>query len=250
MRSDMSDVLRVEGLVAGYADLAVVRDLRLSVGPNEIVALLGANGAGKTTTLLTISGLLAPMAGEIVFLDHRIDRLQAHNIARLGVGHVTSDRALFYGLTTRENLALGTRKGGLPLDAVLDWFPALEGFLDRRTGLLSGGEQQMVALARALVGRPRLLMVDEMSLGLAPLIVDRLLDRLRQLASEAGFSVLLVEQHVNLALDLADRVYVLSRGMVTYEGSPTELRKNPELVEAAYLGTPTAASAHVNGGPI
>ena len=239
----MSDVLRVEGVVAGYADLAVVRDLRLSVGESEIVALLGANGAGKTTTLLAISGLLAPMAGEIWFLDRRIDRLQAHNIARLGVGHVTSDRALFYGLTTRENLQLGAPKGGLQLESVLEWFPALEGLLERRTGLLSGGEQQMVALARALVGRPRLLMVDEMSLGLAPIIVDRLLERLRQLANEAGFSVLLVEQHVNLALDLADRVYVLSRGVVSYEGSPTELRQRPELIEAAYLGTPTAQTS-------
>ena len=236
----MSDVLKVTGLVAGYADLAVVRDLHLSVGENEIVALLGANGAGKTTTLLAISGLVVPMDGEVRFLDHRINGLPAHRIARLGVGHVTSDRALFYGLTTRENLELGTRKGGLALEAVLEWFPALEALLNRRTGLLSGGEQQMVALGRALIGRPRLLMVDEMSLGLAPVIVDRLLERLRELANETGFSILLVEQHVNLALDLADRVYVLSRGSVTYEGSPEELRQKPELVEAAYLGTAAA----------
>ena len=236
----MSDVLRVTGLVAGYADLAVVRDVHLSVGENEIVALLGANGAGKTTTLLAISGLVVPMDGEVRFLDNRINGLPAHRIARLGVGHVTSDRALFYGLTTRENLELGTRKGGLTLEAVLEWFPALEALLNRRAGLLSGGEQQMVALGRALIGRPRLLMVDEMSLGLAPVIVDRLLERLRELANETGFSILLVEQHVNLALDLADRVYVLSRGSVTYDGSPEELRQKPELVEAAYLGTASA----------
>jgi branched-chain amino acid transport system ATP-binding protein len=237
----MSDVLRVDGLVTGYADLVVVRDLCLSVGESEIVAVLGANGSGKTTTLLTISGLLAPKRGEIWFLDRRIDGLPAHKVARLGVGHVTSDRALFPGLTTRENLELGSGKGGLGLDAVLEWFPALQWLLDRRVGLLSGGEQQMLALGRALIGRPRLLMVDEMSLGLAPVIVDQLLERIRELASQTGFSILLVEQHVPIALDLADRVYVLSRGRVTYEGPPSELREKPELIEAAYLGATSIA---------
>jgi branched-chain amino acid transport system ATP-binding protein len=226
----MSDVLRVEGLVAGYADLVAVRDLHLSVGENEIVALLGANGAGKTTTLLTISGLLPPKGGEVWFRDRRIDGLPAHSVARLGIGHVTSDRALFFSLTTRENLELGSSKGSLGLDAVLEWFPALGSLLNRRAGLLSGGEQQMLALGRALIGRPRLLMVD------------RLLDSLRQLASQAGFSILLVEQHVALALGLADRVYVLSRGEITYEGPPAELREKPELVEAAYLGATSTTS--------
>jgi len=244
----MSDVLRVEGLVAGYADLVVVKDLHLSVGEREIVALLGANGAGKTTTLLTISGLLPPKGGEVWFLDRRIDRLPAHSVARLGVGHVTSDRALFFSLTARENLELGSRKGGLGLDAVLDWFPALKNLLDRKAGLLSGGEQQMVALGRALIGRPRLLMIDEMSLGLAPVIVDRLLERIRELASQTGFSILLVEQYVALSLDLADRVYVLSRGEVTYEGSSADLREKPELVEAAYLGA--ISSGPKTPGPV
>jgi branched-chain amino acid transport system ATP-binding protein len=231
-------LLELEGLVAGHAGLPVVQGLDLHVDEGEIVALFGANGAGKTTTLLTVSGLLAPIRGEVIFDGRRLNGQSANSIARTGVGHVTEDRALFYALTTKENLQLGRRAGGYDIAQVLDWLPPLEPLLDRRAGLLSGGEQQMLALARALVGRPRLLMVDEMSLGLAPVIVDRLLELLRDIARREKLSVLLVEQHVHLALDLAERAYVLSHGTLTYTGDCRSLKERPDLLEASYLGEP------------
>ena len=169
-------LVELRGLVAGYAGVAVVRDLSLRVDAGEVVALLGPNGAGKTTTLLTVSALLPPIAGEVVVLGEPVGaRTRPHRLARRGVAHVPEDRALFSQLSVRENLVIGrARRQPVPLDQVLDYFPALEGLLDRQAGLLSGGEQQMLALARALVRRPRLLLVDEMSLGLAPVIVERL----------------------------------------------------------------------------
>lgn len=241
-------VLDVEGLVAGYEGIPVVHGIDLHVSAGEVVALLGANGAGKTTTLLTVSGVLPPLGGRIEVLDETAQRrrrarpAEVARRARRGVAHVPEDRGIFFDLTTAENLRLGRPRGRgapepLPMDQVLEWFPALRDVLDRRAGLLSGGEQQMLALARAVLGRPRLLMVDEMSLGLAPIIVDHLLPVLRSIALELDAGVLLVEQHVALVLAVSDRAYLLDRGRVVLSGAASDLAARSDLLESGYLGT-------------
>lgn len=230
-------VLDVRGLDAGHSNLAVVRELDLHVGEAEVVALLGPNGAGKTTTLSTISGLLPPLSGEITFLGCSVAGHRPNLLARRGMAHVPDDRGLFPGLTVAEHLALGTsRRARRDTSRVLDWFPALESLMGRRAGLLSGGEQQMLALAQALLRRPRLLMIDEMSLGLAPLVVERLLPIVRRVAEESGCGVLLVEQHAAMALEVADRGYVMSHGDVVAAGSSAELAADWEQLTASYLG--------------
>jgi branched-chain amino acid transport system ATP-binding protein len=236
----VSALLDVSGLDAGYDDAAVVRGLDLHVDPAEIVVLLGPNGAGKTTTLLTVSGLLAPSAGEIRILGNRTSGWAPHRISRLGVAHVAEERSLFQTMTVAENLRLGQRSRHRDLDDVLDLFPPLRGLLRRRAGLLSGGEQQMLVLARALLSRPALLMVDELSLGLAPLIVTDLMALLVRIARERETGVLLVEQHVDLALGVADRAYVLSRGRVAAAGPARDLAQRTELLEQSYLGLSTS----------
>jgi branched-chain amino acid transport system ATP-binding protein len=246
----MSDepVLRVEQLVAGHNGIPVVHGIDLHVAAGEVVALLGANGAGKTTTLLTISGVLPALQGRVEVLGETAPRrrrarpAEVAQRARRGVAHVPEDRGLFFDLTVAENLRLGRPRGRgapepLPMEQVLEWFPALRNVLDRRAGLLSGGEQQMLALARAVLGRPRLLMVDEMSLGLAPIIVDHLLPVLRSIAVELHAGVLLVEQHVALVLAVSDRAYLLDRGRVLASGPAAELAGRADLIESGYLGT-------------
>ncbi len=237
MSPNAGPLLDLVGLHAGYDGIAVVRDLTLSVSVGEIVALLGPNGAGKTTTLLTISGLLAPLAGTIDVLGGGPPSTRRpQEVARRGVAHVPEHRSLFYDLTVRENLRLGAVGRGVDLDRVFEYFPALSKLLDRRAGLLSGGEQQMLALGRALVGNPRLLMVDEMSLGLAPIVVEGLLPVLRRISDETGAGIVLVEQHVNLALELADRAYVLNHGDLVLSGAADELAARSDLLESTYLG--------------
>ncbi len=233
----MTAVLELKGLYAGYSGAAVVRGLDLHVREGEVVALLGANGAGKTTTLLTISGLIAPIAGTVEVLGRAVKpRDPPHRVARRGLAHVPEDRCLFFQQTVLENLRLGARRGRFDLGGALESFPALKPLLRRKAGLLSGGEQQMLALARALVSQPRLLLVDEMSLGLAPVIAESLLPLLRAAAAESNLGVLLVEQHVHMALKVADRAYVLSRGTVMVEGPCSELASRQDLLEASYLG--------------
>ena len=232
----MTELLSIEDLNTGYNGVSVVRGLNVHVNEGEVVALLGPNGAGKTTTLLTVSGLVPIISGEVKVFGKSVKGRRPHMIARDGLAHVPEGRSLFYQLTVAENLRLGASKGSADVKKALGYFPALEKILDRRAGLLSGGEQQMLAMARALTVSPKLLMVDEMSLGLAPIIVERLLPILRQIADETGAGVLLVEQHVHMALEVADRAYVLSHGELVLEGAASDLAKDRSLIEASYLG--------------
>ncbi|MFM7755323.1 MAG: ABC transporter ATP-binding protein [Actinomycetota bacterium] len=232
----MTALLQIDDLHTGYNGVSVVRGLNVHVDEGEVVALLGPNGAGKTTTLLTTSGLIPVISGDVKVFGKSVAGRRPHMIAREGLAHVPEGRALFYQLTVGENLRLGAAKGSADIKKALGYFPALEPILDRRAGLLSGGEQQMLAMARSLTVSPRLLMVDEMSLGLAPIIVERLLPILRQIADETGAGVLLVEQHVHMALQVADRAYVLSHGELTMEGKASDLAKDRSLIEASYLG--------------
>ena len=227
---DTDRLLRAEGLSAGYGELAAVRELDLEVRAGEVVALLGPNGAGKTTTLLTLAGELPPLAGAVEYLGRR-DRAPLHKRVRAGVGFVPEERSVFHSLSVGANLRLGPG----PTDAALDLFPELRALLGRRAGLCSGGEQQILTLARALAAEPRLLLVDELSLGLAPLVVRRLLEALRTAADERGVGVLLVEQHAQQALAVADRVYVLQRGRLVLERPATELLADPGVLAQAYL---------------
>jgi branched-chain amino acid transport system ATP-binding protein len=234
---DATARLSVSSLDAGYDGLPVVRDLDLTVAPGEVVALLGPNGAGKTTSLETIAGLIEAIDGTIALDGADVTRRPAYKLARDGVSLVPEGRALFFRLTVREHLRLAqTKNNSLADRELLDMLPELEKCLGRKAGVLSGGEQQMLAVGRALVSRPKLLLVDEMSLGLAPVIVARLLPILRRVADELGAGVLFVEQHVGLALRVADRAYVLNHGRIVLEGSAQELREQPELLRSSYLG--------------
>jgi branched-chain amino acid transport system ATP-binding protein len=229
-------LLEIDDMSTGYNGVPVVRNLNLHVNEGEVVALLGPNGAGKTTTLLTTSALNPVLGGDIRVMGQSVKGRRPHLIAREGLAHVPEDRSLFFQLTVRENLKLGAAKGSADLNQALGYFPALEKLMDRKAGLLSGGEQQMLAMARALTVKPKMLMVDEMSLGLAPIIVARLLPVLRRIADETGAGVLLVEQHVHLALEVADRAYVMNHGSMVLEGDAKHLAANRHLLESSYLG--------------
>ena len=228
-------ILDVADLAVGYGGPPVVRGLSLHVDAGEIVALLGANGAGKTTTLLAVSGLLDPTAGHITFDGTEVTPRRRHSLAAAGLAHVPEDRGIFHGLTVRENLLVDRRVGRQGVDLALTTFPALAPLVDRRAGLLSGGEQQMLAIGRALASRPKLLMLDEMSHGLAPIIVEAILPRLTAAVAEIGCSVIIVEQHVHLALEIANSAYVLSRGGVVLSGAAADVADRALELEAAYL---------------
>ena len=242
-------VLALENLAAGYDGAAVLRGLDLTVGAGEVVALLGANGAGKTTTLRAISGIVHPLEGRILFAGDDLESYSPSARARLGIAHVPEGRGLFFGLTVAEHFRLAHRGETLDAQVAYEYFPSLAALESRRVGLLSGGEQQMLALGRALARRPKLLLLDELSLGLAPVIVEGLLPVVRSYAESSGCAVLLVEQHVHLALEVADRGYVLSHGDLVLHRPATELRADRALVASSYLGEQVqGAPTSTNGG--
>jgi branched-chain amino acid transport system ATP-binding protein len=229
-------MLEVAGLGAGYGAVQVLWEVDLEVREREIVALVGSNGAGKTTLLRAISGMIASMDGDVRFDGRSLLGLAPEDVVRAGIAHVPEGRRLFAGLTVRENLLMGAhaQPGDADIERAVEMFPALGGRLDQVAGSLSGGEQQMCAIARGVMARPRLLMIDELSLGLAPKLVEQILERLPGV-TEAGSAILLVEQDVDMALDLAARGYVLENGRIVATGASAELLADPRLREA-YLG--------------
>lgn len=232
-------MLDVRDLRAGYGKLDVLRGISLSVGSGECVALIGANGAGKSTTLRTICGLLATRAGSIRFDGERIDGLTGHQIVRRGITMCPEGRQVFPEMSVRENLEMGAHarrdaEQKQDLERMLALFPRLGERIAQRAGTLSGGEQEMLAIARALMARPRLCIFDEPSLGLAPRVVEEVERALARIRAE-GMTILLVEQNAAMALRLADRAYVLEAGEVVLEGTGSELQSNP-AVSRAYLG--------------
>jgi branched-chain amino acid transport system ATP-binding protein len=223
-------LIEARGVSAGYGKMAVVRAVDLRVDAGEVVALIGPNGAGKTTTLLTLAGELAPLEGEVRFLGEPT-RAPMHARCRNGLGYVTEERSVIMDMSVGDNLKLAAVSPAV----AFGYFPALEGIMDRRAGLCSGGEQQMLSLARALGRHPKVLLADELSLGLAPIIVANLLKAVRAAADERGIGVLLVEQHVRQALKIADRVHVMERGRIVLSGTSEEVVGQLGQIEAAYL---------------
>ncbi len=232
-------MIRIEGLNAGYGPLQVLRDVTLDVGAGEIVAVLGSNGVGKTTLNNTLSGLIKPSSGSIYFDDVLISGRDPVEIVDMGLIHVPEGRKLFPNLSVKENLELGSYRRGKPnrasnLERVLGVFPKLKERLFQTAGTLSGGEQQMVAIARGLMGEPRLLLLDEPSLGLSPLLVEQMFTLIKQI-NESGLAVILVEQNVIQSLAIANRAYVIAEGTVAMSGPAADLRENSDL-KRSYLG--------------
>ncbi|MBA2756992.1 MAG: ABC transporter ATP-binding protein [Chloroflexi bacterium] len=233
-------MLELTGVEIRYGNIRAVRDVSLTVGQGELITLIGSNGAGKTTTLRSISGLLRASAGRIMFEGEDITRAPTDRIVAMGISHCPEGRRIFGSLTVGENLRLGAvtradrRAVAKDLGEVLEIFPVLEQRLGQAGGTLSGGEQQMLAIGRALMSRPRLLLLDEPSLGLAPLMVERIFATIAELKRQ-GLTILLVEQNVHHALDVADRAYVMETGRMSLEGPAHVLRRDPR-VEQAYLG--------------
>lgn len=233
-------MLRLEKISVAYGPVSALRSVTLTVGEGELVAVLGANGAGKSTLLKTVSGLTDPVSGSLRLGDMDLRGLRPEEIARLGVAHVPEGRHIFPGLTVEQNLLLGASARGDRADLsedferVYDLFPILKDRTAQSGWSMSGGEQQMLAVGRALMGRPRLLMLDEPSLGLAPIPVRQVLSAIRQVASE-GTATVLVEQNARAALRIADRGYVLQNGEIVHEGPASELREDASI-RASYLG--------------
>jgi branched-chain amino acid transport system ATP-binding protein len=214
----------------------VVRDLDLSLSAGQVLAVLGPNGAGKTTVMLTLAGLIPRLGGSVLVGGKALPNARPAAANKSGLVLVADDRALFTALTVKENIQIAQKAGGPDLEAVMELFPALRKRLKVPAGAVSGGEQQMLAVARALVQRPQVLLIDEMSMGLAPVIVEELLPIVRRIADDTGAVVVLVEQHVHLALEVADEALVIVHGDVKLRGSAAELAAHPERLQAAYLG--------------
>jgi branched-chain amino acid transport system ATP-binding protein len=228
----LTPLLEVEDIHTAYGSSRVLFGISLDIKPGECVCLLGRNGVGKTTTIRSIMGLTPPSQGHVRFKGKDITGFEPYRLARLGMGYVPEDRRIFAELTVWENLEVAarsaSRSGRWSADSVTDLFPKLGELRDRMGGVLSGGEQQMLTIARTLVGNPELLLLDEPSEGLAPVIVESLLAQVQRLKSE-GLTILLAEQGVDFSLSLADRVYVLEKGAVRFSGQAAELRDNAEL---------------------
>jgi branched-chain amino acid transport system ATP-binding protein len=239
-------LLRTRDLSAGYNSVPVAHGLNLTVGEGEVVALMGPNGAGKTTTLMTLAGELPLIEGEVE-LNGEVTTAPLHRRAKRGLSFVTEERAIFRSMSTIDNL----RVAGVPVDEALSLFPELGERLKVSAGLLSGGEQQMLALARSLGRKPKLLLADELSLGLAPLAVERLLEAVRAAADRDGVGVLLVEQHLASALAVADRAYVMRRGRIELEGTAADLRERMDEIEDTYLSASAEllAASRTSGQP-
>ena len=235
----MGTVLTVDNINVYYGAIHAIKGISFDVNRGEIVTLIGANGAGKSTTLHTISGLLRSRTGEIEFLESSISHVPAHKIVGMGISHVPEGRRIFQGLTVEENLQMGafvTKKDRIAhnLEYVYEQFPRLKERTSQIAGTLSGGEQQMLAMGRALMSDPELLMLDEPSMGLAPILVDQIFDIIVNL-NKAGTTILLVEQNAQMALSVADRAYVIETGRITLSGTGEELARS-EAVKKAYLG--------------
>jgi branched-chain amino acid transport system ATP-binding protein len=234
----MPALLELDDVRVRYGGIEAVKGISLTVGQGEIVTLIGGNGAGKTTTLKTISGVKRPASGQVVFEGDRIDDLPPHEVARAGISHAPEGRKIFPRMSVRENLSMGayTRRDALgeDFDRVFDLFPVLRERSDQAGGTLSGGEQQMLAIGRALMSRPRLLMLDEPSLGLSPILTNLIFELLVEIHRQ-GTTILLVEQNAHLALRLADRGYVLESGLVVLHNTAEHLLGNDQ-VRKAYLG--------------
>jgi branched-chain amino acid transport system ATP-binding protein len=229
----VSEILRVNAINAYYGKSHILHDVSLTVGSGELVALLGLNGAGKSTTMRSILGLMRPRSGSVHFNGNDITGQPAYKVARMGIGYVPEGRRMFKELTTLENLQLAEigRRGGWSIKRVLEMFPKLEELRARKSGRLSGGEQEMLAIGRSLVSNPSLLLVDEPSQGLAPMIVADVYRTLEEMKAE-GVSILLVEQNALLALKVADRAYVMDEGRIVYHGSAHELRTDRQKISA------------------
>jgi ABC-type branched-subunit amino acid transport system ATPase component len=242
-------LLEVKRLAAGYGHLEVIRDVNLVVRPGEVVACIGANGAGKTTTLRAISGMIRPREGSVLFGGHDVTGGSPEHISRLGLVHIPEGRGLFPRLSVEDTLRLVSNSTGRDVDVApaYELFPKLRERRRQAVGTLSGGEQQMVAMARAVLARPRLVMVDEMSQGLAPTVVRQLFEVLR-VFREQGVAVLLVEQFVESALEVADRAYVFEHGTIANDSSAAELRRDRKLVAGSYLGTAVDMAAPTANG--
>jgi branched-chain amino acid transport system ATP-binding protein len=226
--------LEVEGLRAGYGGLTVLRDVHLRVDRGEVVAVLGPNGAGKSTLLLAIAGVLRPDGGSVRLFGEDMAGASVQARSRRGLGFVPAGRGLFPGLTVRENIRVNTPDRDA-LARLVDLAPMLAGLFDRRVGLLSGGEQQMLALGRVLLTKPKMVLIDEMSMGLAPLVVQSLQPVLREAAERDGVGVLMVEQHATAALEVSDRVVVLDHGRVAHEAASSVVADQPVLLTRLYL---------------
>jgi branched-chain amino acid transport system ATP-binding protein len=243
-------MLTVTGLHAGYQRLRVLHGLDITAAEGELVAVIGANGAGKSTLLRTVSGLLAATAGQVLLDGAAITRLPAERVAAAGLAHVPENRLVFPNLSVADNLRLGswTRRRGRSQEVaagrrrVLELFPRIEDRLDQAAGTLSGGEQQMLAIGRGIMAGPKVLALDEPSMGLAPMVVTEIMRALARLRDEEGLTILLVEQNARAAFKVADRVYLMDRGRVLLHGTPAQLLAD-ERVQHAYLGGGYAADA-------
>ncbi len=231
-------MLKIEDIHVYYGSIHAIKGVSFEVNDGEIVALIGANGAGKSTILKTVSGLMHPRSGSITFMDQNITNMDAHKLVRHGLAHVPEGRRIFLQMTVQENLEMGayTRKNvqAEDLEKVFSYFPRLAERRKQIAGTLSGGEQQMLAMSRALMSHPKLMMLDEPSMGLAPILVDQIFDMIKELHA-GGTTILLVEQNARKALQVADRAYVLETGVVTLSGTGPELASS-DAVKKAYLG--------------